>query len=395
MVRSLVMMLVVMLSGAARAVLPDGLYAAFDTTMGSFTCRLDYAEAPLTCANFIGLAEGTQSWIDPENGTVRNDPFYTDRIFHRVIDGFMIQGGCPLGNGTSGPGYTFPDEFVPDSSHYANTGALVMANSGPDSNGSQFFITVVPYPDLDPSKYMVFGDVVDGIGVVTNIGAVATTGSTGSPKDKPLVDVVINQVQILRIGTDAQNFDASSQPLPEVTPLHLTLTNAPAGMQLVAGRTNQCEVAIYGSTNLLDWTQAIKQYWLTASNDWVLAVSPGQSAEFFRSTRVYYPQATQGILADVVGKSLSFVNGTNTYSVVPLAGGVGNATINGVAGSVIFWSWSTASPYYGRLIFQLSSGAAYRFDVIQSNAAEGYRWDSQQFSWLINGSWSFSHSPAP
>ena len=131
--RFIIVFVAMMMSGVLRAEMPDGLYAAFDTSMGSFTCRLDYAEAPLTCANFVGLAEGTQSWIDPDTGAVRNDPFYNGLIFHRVIDGFVIQGGCPLGTGTSGPGYAFPDEFVPTSAHYTNVGTLAMANSGPDS----------------------------------------------------------------------------------------------------------------------------------------------------------------------------------------------------------------------------------------------------------------------
>ncbi len=388
--RFVIVFLALILPAVVRAELTDGMYATIDTSMGSFTCRLDYAEASLTCANFVGLVEGSQSWIDPATGAVRNDPFYDGLIFHRIIDGFMIQGGCPLGTGTSGPGYAFPDETSTNLTHHS-AGILSMANSGPNSNGSQFFITLTPTPWLD-AKHSVFGELVEGIGVVTNIGSVATTA------DRPDVDVVINQINILRIGAAAAAFDVSAQPLPEVTSLNLSLTHTPAGMQLVAGRTNQCEVAIFDSTNLLDWSQAIKKYWLTASNDWVLAVSPNQSAEFFRSTRVYYPQAAQGILADVTGKSLSFVNGTNSYSIVPLAGGVGNATINGVPDSVIYWSWSTASPYYGRLIYQLSSFEVYQFDVVQSDGAVGYRriWDDELgWTWLSIGSWSFSHAPAP
>ena len=386
--RFIIVFIAMMVSGVLRAELADGLYAEFDTSMGSFTCRLDYAEAPLTCANFVGLAEGTQSWIDPETGAVRNDPFYDGLIFHRVITNFMIQGGCPLGTGGSGPGYPFPDEFSTNLTHYA-AGILSMANSGPDSNGSQFFVTLTDTPWLD-EVHSVFGEVIDGMGVVTNIGSVAVTAT------RPDVEVVINQVTILRVGSAAAAFDISAQPLPEVTPLNLSLTNAPAGMQLVAGRTNQCEVAIFASTNLLDWSQAIKKYWLTASSDWVIGVSPSQSAEFFRSTRVYHPQADQGILVALEGESLTFVEGTNTYTVVPTAGGDGAATINGVADTLIYWEW-TPGPYTAQFIFQLSSYKAYQFDIFQSNKAAGYdrEWTIYGWQWISNGSWSFTHAPAP
>jgi len=334
-----ILFFILMLSGIARAQLSDGLYADFDTSMGSFTCRLDYVEAPLTCANFVGLAEGSQAWIDPTSGAVRNDPFYTDLIFHRVIAGFMIQGGCPLGTGASGPGYTFPDEFVPSSEHYATAGTLVMANSGPDSNGSQFFVTVVPYPTLDPSAYMVFGEVVDGMGVVTNIGSVAVTN------ERPLVDVVINQVQILRIGTEAEAFDGTAQPLPEVSPLSLVITHTLSGLQVVAGLTNQCMISVYGSTNLSDWALGYKNYWPTGSNDLNLLVSPPREKEFFRGTRVFYPQAHTNLPADVEGHTLNVSTTVGDFEFLLLPGGVGNYIYGGNPGTIYHWDWLT-TPYY-------------------------------------------------
>ena len=141
-----------------------GTYAQFETTEGSFTIRLFDKEAPNTVANFVGLAEGTKEWKDPATGEKKQAPFYNGIIFHRVIDGFMIQGGDPLGIGTGGPGYTFKDEFHPSRRH-DKAGILSMANAGPNTNGSQFFITHVETPWLN-GKHTVFGKVLTGQDVV-------------------------------------------------------------------------------------------------------------------------------------------------------------------------------------------------------------------------------------
>jgi peptidyl-prolyl cis-trans isomerase A (cyclophilin A) len=170
-----------------------GTYANFDTTEGSFRIRLYDSEAPNTVANFVGLAEGTKEWRDPASGERRKAPFYNGIIFHRVINGFMIQGGDPLGQGTGGPGYNFADEFHPKARHN-RAGILSMANAGPNTNGSQFFITLGPTPHLD-NKHSVLGEVVDGLDVVKKIGAVPT-----GRQDRPVQPVVINKVTIERIA---------------------------------------------------------------------------------------------------------------------------------------------------------------------------------------------------
>ncbi len=167
-------------------------FARFDTTEGTFTIRLFDQEAPATVANFVGLAEGTKEWTDPRTGDRKTgEAFYDGIVFHRVIDGFMIQGGDPLGKGFGGPGYKFADEFHPALRH-DRAGILSMANSGPKTNGSQFFITLGPTPHLD-NRHTVFGEVVDGLDVVKKIGKVRT-GSM----DRPTTDVVINKVTIER-----------------------------------------------------------------------------------------------------------------------------------------------------------------------------------------------------
>jgi peptidyl-prolyl cis-trans isomerase A (cyclophilin A) len=168
------------------------LYAHFTTSEGNFTARLFDAEAPNTVANFAGLAEGTKEWTDPRTGRKVKQPYFNGTIFHRVIDGFMIQGGDPLGQGTGGPGYTFADEFHPKLKH-DRPGVLSMANRGANTNGGQFFITLAATPWLD-NKHSVFGEIVQGMDVVKKIGATATS----KPGDRPLKPIAIQTVTIER-----------------------------------------------------------------------------------------------------------------------------------------------------------------------------------------------------
>jgi peptidyl-prolyl cis-trans isomerase A (cyclophilin A) len=168
-----------------------GTYARFVTSEGDFTVRLFDQEAPRTVENFVGLAEGSKQWSDPRTNQKVQKPYYDGTIFHRVIDGFMIQGGDPLGQGIGGPGYNFADEFHPKLRHN-KAGILSMANRGPNTNGGQFFITLAPTPHLD-DRHAVFGEVVDGMDVVSKIGRTPT-----GDRDRPVKDVVIQQVTIER-----------------------------------------------------------------------------------------------------------------------------------------------------------------------------------------------------
>jgi len=166
------------------------LHAHFTTSEGNFTIKLFDKEAPNTVANFVGLATGTKEWTDPKSGKKVTRPFYDGLTFHRVIDAFMIQGGDPLGTGTGGPGYRFGDEFHPTLRH-SKPGMLSMANAGPNTNGSQFFITLVPTPWLD-NKHTVFGEVTQGMDVVRKIGSTATS----KPGDRPITPIVVESVKI-------------------------------------------------------------------------------------------------------------------------------------------------------------------------------------------------------
>ncbi|MBB6174313.1 peptidyl-prolyl cis-trans isomerase A (cyclophilin A) [Nocardiopsis mwathae] len=167
------------------------IHARLNTTKGTIVVRLFAEESPETVANFVGLAEGTKQWIDPTTGQPSTAKLYDGTIFHRVIDKFMLQGGDPLGNGRGGPGYKFKDEF--DSGlKFDRPYLLAMANAGPNTNGSQFFITVGT-PDWLNNKHTIFGEVVEGTDIVEAISKVAT-----NPQDRPLEDVTITSVEIER-----------------------------------------------------------------------------------------------------------------------------------------------------------------------------------------------------
>ena len=167
------------------------LYATLKTSMGDIVIQLFDEKAPKTVANFVGLASGTKEWTDSKTGEKVKKPLYNGTIFHRVIPGFMIQGGDPLGNGTGGPGYRFEDEFHADLRH-TKGGILSMANAGPNTNGSQFFITLAPTLHLD-NRHSVFGEVVKGQDVIVAIGNTARDA-----RDRPTKDVVLKEVVISR-----------------------------------------------------------------------------------------------------------------------------------------------------------------------------------------------------
>jgi peptidyl-prolyl cis-trans isomerase A (cyclophilin A) len=178
---------------------PNGSTAVLDTSMGRIVCQLYERQAPKAVANFIALAEGTKDWTDPAtNKKQRNKPLYDGTTFHRVIPEFMIQGGDPLGTGMGNPGYEFADEFDPNL-NFDEPGKLAMANSGPNTNGSQFFITEKAYAPLN-QHYTLFGKCDESsVLVVKSIARVARDSD-----DKPLTPVVLKKVTIVREG----------QPLP-------------------------------------------------------------------------------------------------------------------------------------------------------------------------------------
>ncbi len=181
----------------------EGLYAVMKTSNGEMVFMLYYDKTPITVGNFVGLAEGTKEFVNPKTGRREKRPYYAGLIFHRIIEGFMIQGGCPLGDGRGDPGYSFVDEFSEELRHDA-PGVLSMANAGPGTNGSQFFITLAATPHLD-GRHTVFGRLVHGEDVIKKISSV----KTGS-MDRPIDPVTIESIRIVRVGPKAKAFDAEA-----------------------------------------------------------------------------------------------------------------------------------------------------------------------------------------
>jgi peptidyl-prolyl cis-trans isomerase A (cyclophilin A) len=169
-----------------------GTYAVFETSEGTFACRLFEKDAPKTVANFVELAEGKREWTHPATRKKSTDSLYDGTIFHRIIPDFMIQGGDPEGTGRGGPGYQFEDETKGSPHKFDKSGKLAMANAGPNTNGSQFFVTVVPTTWLT-GKHTIFGEVVEGYDVVEKISKLPC-----GRNDRPNKDVVLKKIAIER-----------------------------------------------------------------------------------------------------------------------------------------------------------------------------------------------------
>ena len=198
-------------AAAAKPAREPGLYATIKTSMGDIVVKLYEKQSPLAVSNFKGLAMGTKEWTDPATHQPTKRPLYTNTTFHRVIPGFMIQGGDPLGSGMGTPGYSFKNEESPDLK-FDGPGRLAMANAGRDTNGSQFFITVSPYPSLN-GGYTIFGQVIEGQEVVDNISK-----TPRDPMDKPNTPVKILRIAAVRVRP----------PVPAGAPVHHPVHRAPA-----------------------------------------------------------------------------------------------------------------------------------------------------------------------
>lgn len=326
----------------------DGIFADFKTSMGDFTCRLEYGAAPKAVANFIGLATGQRPWLDPIRGGVRTSPFYEGIVFHRVIAGFIIQAGSPNGQGTDGPGYTFVDEFNAGLKH-DGFGVLSMANAGPDSNGSQFFITVAPAPHLD-GVHTIFGRLTGGSNVVYAISRVATNGSS-----RPLTNVVIQSVTIRRIGASAEAFDINAQGLAVVTNAPLQITRGTTNVILAFTNRVNADNRLYASTNLSVWME----------NKLGIVTEPASNTRsagsllpslFFKMVQVQYPD-TLYVPPRLFGRSLTF-NFSGIGTMAAAFDGTGLGIYSGAFGDgiIIGYSW-IQDAYRGRLSTSVLGGA--------------------------------------
>jgi peptidyl-prolyl cis-trans isomerase A (cyclophilin A) len=321
----------------------EGIFADFTTSMGSFTCRLEYAIAPKTVANFVGLATGERAWLDLSSGRVRTDGFYDGVTFHRVIAGFMSQSGSPNGQGTDGPGFAFADEFSASLRH-DGFGVLSMANSGPDSNGSQFFITAAATPWLN-DLHTVFGRVVGGSNVVHAINNVAT--GTG---EKPLTNVVIHNIGIRRVGAAAQDFDIHAQHLPVVTDLPLQVARAGTNVHLNFFNRVYADNRVYSSTNLAHWTGSDLGIEVAVPTSNSVTRSGVAPAQFFRVAQIQYASSTfapRNVLSRTMVLNFHGGSGIITINFDAVEGGSYTWSL-GVPGTVTDYVWKQA-PYNGKL----------------------------------------------
>ncbi len=346
----------------------DGLYATFvvkrgAVSVGEFSCKLEFTKVPRTVANFVGLAEGSRPFVDFQSGHAARRPFYNGITFHRVVKlptPFVIQAGSPKGDGSDGPGYTFRDEFDVTLRH-SKAGILSMANSGLNSNGSQFFVTLAATAWLD-DVHSVFGEVVEGMSVVNSV-------QQGD---------VIESLAIVRNGAAAQAFDASAHGLPVIEEGNPTLAKTLTGFELNYAQPANAEFFVFHSDALATWSRlAAKELEgvnpVVASRD-VSAVTAGKAMKFFNVARVQYPDAIF-TPPSVVGRRLSLANvssagtyalvfslagaTTGTYSLTP----TGQAAVNG---PVTSYTWDQEA-YRGRLLASFSGLAAGNDPITRAN----------------------------
>ncbi|MDA1068060.1 MAG: peptidylprolyl isomerase [Verrucomicrobia bacterium] len=287
-----------------------GLYATFTIThggdpFGEFTCKLEYQKAPMTVANFVSLAKGTLGWVDPVGRTVKKGvPFYDGIAFHRIDRTFVIQGGSPNGEGIGGPGYTFPDEFHPDLFHGAR-GVLSMVNSGPNSNGSQFFITIEDSPFLD-GKHAVFGAVLpEDIDVITSIVTDVPLDFPESTYAKPIKDLVTEKVVITAIGAEAQAFSEANYGLPILDHIQTTMAREGESFSLQFPQERFHEYESSRSEDLEEWISisSIMNMELPTENAFIdlSSLISGKDKQFFNAYQINHGYVPDG----VVGKQIT------------------------------------------------------------------------------------------
>jgi cyclophilin family peptidyl-prolyl cis-trans isomerase len=281
------------------------IFADFETTGGNFTIEMFHQDQPMAVANFIGLADGSITWLDFTSLESRKgEPYYNGIKFHRVIKDFMIQGGSPNGQGTDGPGYQFVDRFARDADGallhpHDQQGLISMANSAINTNGSQFFITDVPTPWLD-GKHIVFGKISagpfgtleEGIASITAMNDTPVTGST------PVQDLVINKISIRRIGDDANAFDIHAQGVPILSEPRVTLTidNGSVGgdrAELVYVKPALSQIDVLQSDDMQTWKNMETTFYAntSTSSDDISEVLAAKDAQFFRLIQVDYSQS--------------------------------------------------------------------------------------------------------
>jgi cyclophilin family peptidyl-prolyl cis-trans isomerase len=344
------------------------IYSDFTTSLGNFTVELDYTNSPRTVANFITLAEGSRNWVNSANGAVRtNTPYYDGIVFHRVIAGFVNQAGSQNGIGTDGPGYAFPDE-VSNGLTFSSPYLIAMANSGPNTNGSQFFITVDTPTSLD-GVHTIFGSVSSGTSVIDAINAVTTDDD-----DKPVTDVTINSVTIRRVGAAAIAFDASSQILPAVQGANPTISFPTGTATLNISQAPRSSLSIYASPDLLTWTPEIRYLDTTRSTQNSFDTGISEARHFFATSSITWP--TDAHAPDTyLGRNLTLIVNGSTLVLdanPPGSSTIGTLSLDGGTPSTVTELRHETTQGYGSTILVFSEGfVPIRFNLGYDSTSTG------------------------
>lgn len=365
----------------------NGIYADFVTSLGTFTCGLDYTNAPKAVANFIGLATGHQAWLDLNSGRARTNAFYDGTAFHRVIAGFMIQGGSPNGLGTDGPGYVFEDEFTAKQ-RFDAFGVLAMANSGPDSNGAQFFVTVAATAWLN-DVHTILGRLVSGSNVVAAISRTETDA-----KDKPLTNIVLERVSIRREGSAAQAFDLQAQSLPRVVNLPLEIANHASSVTLVYSNRLYADNKLFTSTNLTSWPMEDLGIDINDPIPSAATCAKDMPYCFYALAQVQYPASTLAPKS-IAGRTLTLnISGSGALIIAFDSSGGGSYTFSQSSGTIQSYDWAQ-KPYNGLLWPIQYSGLVpmtlkLNFDNAQAGTFTGTAYPSSSNPFTLSGSFSLS-----
>ena len=345
-----------------------GLYAVFVTSLGGFTCRLEQAHAPRTTANFVGLAEGSNVWVDFRTGENKLEPYYDGTIFHRVVSNFVIQGGArQVGDSMEGPGYSFRDEFYSELKH-DSAGVLSMANSGPNTQASQFFVTIVTNYSSGDGKYSVFGHVTDGMDVVQAINRVPVTN------ERPIVDVVLSNVVIVRVGAEAEAFDTSACGLPVVTGTTSGLRRSATNLCVTFSRFTNSVPYFFFSSNLVSWSGAELAFTTSAVSEVrydVTRMTTNANRQFFHMTQINYPVPVYTpVSPEGWSFHMQFTNISGTFSQWLCNNATGTWKFGSSGGSILYYSWLSGA-YLGRLyvVYDMMEPLLfdYAFDIPESN----------------------------
>lgn len=321
----------------------DGLYAVWSCPLGSITTQLFYVEAPMTVANFVGLAEGSRDWIEESSGRSSRARYFDGIAVNRVADipERIIQTGSQNGtNSGGGPGYTFPDEFHADLSH-DRAGVLSMANSGLNSNGSQVFFTLGALPGLD-GVHSVFGQVTGGLDVLTAMGELPRING------KPDPEVVFDRVEIVRMGPGAQAFDVSAHGLPTVVGIHSIVAAEGAGLAHRVEYPRPSQLRLATSLDLGAWSPAFSQWRLDNAAPTRFLINLGGDTGFFTALRVEYPEPIYTPYQPAGGRLTATDGSLDIQLGATSAEGTVYAEDGMLTGDITFWRW-TPTAYRGTL----------------------------------------------